>query len=386
MEELDLSSCGVGDAGAEALALALAFNPDCLTRLDLSNNKVTDLGAKALGRALVEANRVKSTRGDRSPIVLEQIVLDNNLEIGDYGAAALADALACGAVKSVSVRSCSVRAEGAAAFGKAIVSLTIKNMKQPVFYDTTHLHIDLSGNQFGTLKAKKKKGAYSASAIREKASTHLNFIGKRIQSHLKSTGVSMGLTTESDDDEEYLNVMGGLLSADEEADSSKLLETVTRCGARSFSGEILKREDSGRKVSEQSQRKDKAFLKVTVGMRQCCLDNGAIDALSAAVVGTKNLGADLSIDVSMNAGVEVNAVDALRSFTKDGKLLRSMAKRHFDALEALSQARRRAALASESVAARVSTEMEFSGALFGENDENPAYSDFDPNDDDLDEY
>lgn len=38
MEELDISSCSVGDVGVEAIALAISSNPGCLLRLDLSNN------------------------------------------------------------------------------------------------------------------------------------------------------------------------------------------------------------------------------------------------------------------------------------------------------------------------------------------------------------
>lgn len=49
LEELDLSSCNVGDAGVEALALALAYNPYCLSKkMDLSNNQISDVGAKAI--------------------------------------------------------------------------------------------------------------------------------------------------------------------------------------------------------------------------------------------------------------------------------------------------------------------------------------------------
>ena len=107
MEELDLSSCNIGDVGAEAIALALACNPSSLKRLDLSSNKITDVGAIALGRALIES------RERTSSFALEQIILDNNGGIGDDGAAVLAKAVSSGAVRSIHLRSCSIRAEGA---------------------------------------------------------------------------------------------------------------------------------------------------------------------------------------------------------------------------------------------------------------------------------
>ncbi len=61
MEELDLSSCNIGDVGAEAIALALACNLSSLKRLDLSSNKITDVGAIALGRALIESRERTSS-------------------------------------------------------------------------------------------------------------------------------------------------------------------------------------------------------------------------------------------------------------------------------------------------------------------------------------
>lgn len=146
LEELDLSSCNIGDAGVEALALAVASNPDCLRRLDLSNNKISDAGATSLGKALVDANRV-------SDVIFENIILDNNVGISDGGAAALAEAWAYGAVKSISLRSCSVQAQGASAFGRALVSLANRNNQ------CHHFFLDLSGNHFGTLKKAKKGGS-----------------------------------------------------------------------------------------------------------------------------------------------------------------------------------------------------------------------------------
>ncbi|KAL7542252.1 hypothetical protein ACHAXR_012797 [Thalassiosira sp. AJA248-18] len=315
LEELDLSHCNVGDAGAEALALALGFNPGCLCRLNLSNNKITDAGAKSLGRALVDASR--------SGVVFEQIILDNN-DIGDDGAAALADALACGSVKSISVRSCAIQAQGTAAFGKALMLLANgKNCD-----GSTHYHIDLSGNHFGTRMIKKKKG------IRDKASTNIKFIGKTLKGAAKRFGSeTMGLTAESDDDEE---IMGGLIDDEEEINSDK----IQACGGHAFAGEIL-----GNDQHLQSQKKERALI--SVGMRQCRLDAGAIDALSASIVGATSC--HLSVDVSMNEVEDTSIADALIDAKNNPKLLSTMAHRHVDFLARLADARQRQLEAVEEI-------------------------------------
>ena len=313
LEELDLSSCNVGDAGAEALALAMASSPNCLRRLDLSNNKITDAGSKALGRALVDARHISGT-------TFEELILDNN-DVGNEGAAALADAFACGAVKSISLRSLSVRAQGTAAFGKAIVSLAnLKNRDE-----STYL-IDLSGNHFGTLIKKKKGAMHSASLIRDRAGANIKFIGKTLKGAAKRFGSeAMGITADSDDDEE---AMGGVLEEEEEEVDGNKLQT---CGGYSFAGEVL--------TGEFTQTSTP--LKITVGMRQCCLDDGAIDAMAAAIVGAKNC--EISMDVSMSAVEEEEVVDALMEAKKDSKLLKTMAQRHMDLLQRIEDAAERAA-------------------------------------------
>ncbi|KAL7520861.1 hypothetical protein ACHAWX_006291, partial [Stephanocyclus meneghinianus] len=378
LEELDLSSCNVGDAGAEALALALAFNPRCLSKLDLSNNQITDVGAKTIGRALVEAHQINLLRRGRSNFVLEEIVLDNNVQIGDGGAIAFAEAITCGAIRSISLRSCSIKAGGAAAFGKAISSLS--KQRSSLHDRSIQLHVDLSGNAFGIKSAKKKKGAaYSAGLLRDKASSHISYIGKTLQKGwkegLKGAGVSIGVTVESDDDDEKLSVMGGLIDTEDDREDEKLFEATARCGARSFSAEILKGENGGQIVHEE----EAGQLSVSVAMRRCSLDDGAIDALSAAVTDMmKNSGSRLVIDVSMNS-VEPRTMAALLREENEEKLLLFMAKRHMTALAVMNEARERAALAAEASMARADMEGKFGGFLFNEDGID---SEFDQYDDD----
>ena len=346
IKELDLSSCNIGDVGAEAIALALACNPSSLKRLDLSNNKITDVGAIALGRALIES------RERTSGFVLEQIILDNNAGISDDGGAALAKALSSGAVGLVHLRSCSIRADGAAEFGKAVVELVKQFQTQQ--FQSTQIDIDLSGNPFGISKPKKKKGAaYSASLLRDKASSNIKFIGKSLQSRL-GAGFGMGVTTtESDDDEEEMgNVMGEILSDDEDVEEfdSDRLKAIARCGARSFSGEILKHDGVG--VGSTQTNKD-GRLQLSVGMRQCFLDNGAVDALAAAVVCARKVDATLSIDITMNAGIDDAAIAALKGDEEEELLLKSSAERHTNELKRILEAEERREAAAEVAAARV---------------------------------
>lgn len=336
LEELDLSSCDVGDAGAEALALAISSNPGCLCRLDLSNNKISNAGVKALGRALIDAGR--------NGRVFDEIILDNN-DVSDDGARVLADALACGSVKSMSLRSCkALQAPGASAFGQAIMSLANRN-------NCGEYKLDLSGNHFGTRKVKKKKGAAKYSA---KATTSIKFIGKTLTSAAKRfSSDAMGLTADSDDDEE---LMGGLVE-EEEIDENK----IQACGGHAFAGEILRSD-------QQPKNNEKASI--SVGMRQCFLDDGAIDALAASIVAATNC--KLSVDIAMNA-VEEKVVEALMGKESDSKSLSIMAKRHMDFLDRLADSRQRQMEAAEAATSRVNHDL--GGSFFDDEDVYDAGSD-----------
>lgn len=346
---MDLSSCDVGDVGAEALALALASNPGCVGRLDLSNNRVTGVGCKALGRALID-----SLHG--SGAALRELVVDNN-GIGDDGASALAEALACGAVESISLRSCSIQAQGAAAFGRAVASLAnSKNRGRPRRFD-----VDLSGNHFGTRKIKKKAGKFSASVIRDRASSNFKFIGKTLTGAAKRfSSEAMGITADSDDDEE---IMGGIVDedlADDAPDEGKL----QACGGHAFAAEVLSGDQPPSADAPSSSP-----LRISVGLRQCLLDDSAVDALAAAIVGAKNC--RLTVDVSMNS-LEDEAVSALAGGADAGSnMLASMADRHMDLLGRIADARRRQAEAAEAA---------FGGSYSDDEFYEVGFDDYDPSD------
>jgi len=350
LEELDLSSCDIGDAGAEALALAISSNHGCILRLDLSNNKISDAGCKALARAIVDSRLC-------SGITFEEIILDNN-SIGDEGASVLAEALGCGASKSISLRSCTIQAQGMAAFGSAIA--TLSNRKD---CDSNHFHVDLSGNKFGLKKIKKKKS--SAGRIKDKASSNIKFVGKTLMGAAKRfSSESMGISADSDDDEE---IMGGLVDdIDEENDIDDGRKLIS-CGAQAFVAEILR--------ADQPSTTEKSNRQISIDMRQCCLDDAAIDALSASIVGSKAI--QLSIDVSMN-GFDEDIVDALAHENNEEDLLSSMAEEHMEYMDRLANARQQQR-AEEAIGFGFSDD-EFDLGYDEEYDYNQ-YDDYDPYDD-----
>ena len=192
LEVLDLSACGISDAGCEALAMAIRDNPGCVRKLDLSNNRITDDGAVSLALGV-------------SGTALANMDLSNNKEITDRGAAALATAIERGAIKSLFLRSCSIKADGAEALGTALC--TLASSKKADSADVEY-SIDLSGNLLGTAKVQKKKG--SASLLKSKASAttkaYMGFLSKKLRSGLNQAGISGFVpSAESDDDEEDLD-------------------------------------------------------------------------------------------------------------------------------------------------------------------------------------
>lgn len=347
LDTLDLSSCGISDTGAEALAVALESSPGCVRRLILSNNRISDKGICAICDALI-SNGHYDSRSDSSEkpssSQLEYLNLDNNKDISDRGASAIANAMECGTLLSISLRSCSIAADGALAFGKVLPKLAFLNTKSAETRIQTH--IDLSGNQLGIYRPpKKKKGA---SLLKSKASattaSYFNFIGKKIKGGLKDvTGVDVSqyisaASAESDDDfedsSEYLD------KASKERKSMDEIVTSSKCGARAFADYLINSE------GEKSNSVLSSISKSKIGMRFCSLDKGGVDALAALVIQAKEkLGLELNIDISMNSAIDASDVIA---FDDDGdnERLKEMAQRHLDALEALLLAQERAAEAS----------------------------------------
>lgn len=343
LERLDLSACGIGNVGAEALALAI--EDGCGARiLDLSNNQLQDEGIVALGRAIALAD------GD----TVRVLDLSNN-EVGVAGCTALLVAMGKGRLQEVRLRSCHIHADGAEIIGKGLRSIIWQKANQ-------ELDMDLSGNPLGVLRGKDKKdgGKYSASRLKSTATATAVSYMNRFKKGLKDVGMDNmlgGTSAESDDEEEKLS--GEENSEDDDESSSEF--SKKRCGAKSMANAFLKDFAEDSKSTPAS-----TGCRVRLGLRHCFFDHEAADALAAMLVESKNrYGAELTIDVAMNPVLEDEMVHALHGQDSDDDRLHEMAERHLDMLEALKEAQERAAEARAMSRARVSR----SGASWEDEDD-----------------
>ena len=146
--ELDLSCCGVSNAGAEGLAQALHHST--LTQLNLSENSVSGAGAVALAQALHHNS------------ILRELGLSNN-SISDAGAKALAQALHHNSIlRELDLSNNSISDAGAKALAQALHHNSIlreldlsnngisdagaKALAQALHYNSTLTWLDISNN------------------------------------------------------------------------------------------------------------------------------------------------------------------------------------------------------------------------------------------------
>lgn len=388
---LDLSSCAIGDTGAEALATAIEGNPGCVHVLDLSNNKITDEGAVALGRAL--------QRAEDHPIGLDHINLSNNKQIGDRGLSELVLAMEREALRRLSLRSCSVQAEGASAVGRMFCFLAAKRRSSAF---VKPVEVDLSGNAFGTLQERDKSGivGYSASLLKSKASattaSYLSFIGEKIKSGLKDAGLDFEGLLPSDDQSELDEEDGeqafdnvddrGITETDELNLETEALDIASqfsapKCGARAFADAVL---DFACNKDEQPHVCDQqlSVCQFALGMRLCSLDSLAADALAAVKLHLKNHHhSDLHVDVGLNKNIGSTALAALSGShsTLDAAFLEEMSQRHLEARENIRIARERAKQAAEAESARLRAEDAMSGMIGSDHED-------DISDDEVDHF
>ncbi|CAB9510287.1 NACHT domain [Seminavis robusta] len=343
LDTLDLSACEIGDAGAEAIALALeSCHGMCIRQLDLSHNKLTDVGAAAIAHALLGGSAM-----------VETLDLSGNAGIKDKSAIVLAEAVEKGVItKSIRLRSCQILADGAAAFGKAM----LKRSQRAMPASSTHVEIDLSGNPLGVLRGKMKKGKkYSASAIKSKATAttaaYVSMFKRGLKTGLQEFGVELGgggNSGESDDEEEERSGMS------DDSTGGDIDPEKARCGIKALANAILDDDDN-----IQGDQKSTG-LKYSLGLRRCFLDHGAADALAAVLVHAKEeIGIDLSIDVGMNPVLEEEMTEAIEGDETQEDTLREMSDRYLDALEALREARERAIEAAKAAAARLQAEKDY---------------------------
>jgi len=341
---LNLSACGIGDTGAEALAIALEDHPSSVKHLILSNNHITDEGAAILGRALA-SSKDNSRR-------LESLDLSYNKEIGDAGARELARTIEHDSVGKLILRSCHVRADGISSFANVLKNVGKRKTDRP-----KKLEIDLSGNPIGILRKNKKSSAYSASALKSKATAttaaYMNIIGKTVQRGLKEIGLSESQSTLESDDEEESKMDG-----DDSFGSSEQKET--KCGALAFADAFIDEEQS---EAEESSAKNNQDCNIALGLRHCALDTRAAEALAAVIhEGKEKMGLNIQADVRMNNVLEDDMVMALQGDKDLESDLVEMAEKHLDALEQIREAQRRAAEAARAAAQRMRAEAEMEGA------------------------
>ena len=351
LERLDLSGCGIGDAGAEALAIALANNPLCIKHLDLSNNRISDQGAAALAKALLGG-------------LIETLDLSHNKDLGDAGAKQLAIAFQEDRISKLVLRSCNIRADGAACFGRAlrVLGAQVPVPGEQALSSSQPRGIDLSGNPLGILgKKKKASNKYSATALRSKATdttkAYMNIIGKSLQKGLNSINAATngdGMDAlESDDEEE-----GRMGELEEEDESRK------KCGALSLAEAFIEDgfEDGTTKSGDTADKeREGSSLRVELGLRHCSFDTRAAEALAAVLHESKENfpRMKLSMDTRMNHVLEDDVVAALHNGNDDGnddgdddQLVADMAEVYLDALEVMKEARERALQASRMAASR----------------------------------
>jgi len=405
---LDLSSCGIGDTGVEALATAIEANPGCVLVLDLSNNRITDEGAVMLARALQQSYEMirSRTTGSESILlvrgIMEHLDLSNNKHIGSKGLSELSLSMECDALRRLSLRSCSVQADGVANVGKMFSSLASKKSSNldSITSRSIPIQVDLSGNAFGSLQEKGESGiaSYSASLLKSKASattaSYLNFIGKKIKSGLKDAGLDIeGLLPPQDqsDDEDG----DGRLKKDDDTfdDSTESNEvdyeydaidiaskySAPQCGARAFADAIFEDNNNWDESASITVHKSSAYC-LQVGMRFCSLDSSSVDGLAAVKLLLRDrYHVDLRVDVSMNKNIESNLISALRSESPsfDESNLNEMSQRYTEARETIRKARERAKQATEAEAARLQAEDAISGIIGDEEDkEEDLYDDY----------
>jgi hypothetical protein len=343
---LNLSGCHIGDTGVEALAIALEEHPFCVRHLILSNNKISDEGLAALGRAF----------SSEQPGRLETLDLSYSKDIGDSGAEAIADILEKGTVDNIVLRSCQIQADGITTIAKSLKALDCSTWERQ-----KAVNIDLSGNPLGILRKKKKSSAYSATALKSKASAttaaYVNLIGKTVQRGLKEIGLTekpMGGTLESDDDEEAR--MDLVDQGTGGQDQSEI-----KCGALAFADAFIDLESIG--DCEMEMPSNSNPCQVNLGLRHCSFDTRAAEAMAAVVTEAKRkMNMIINVDVKLNGVLEDGMIAALRGEREFEADLNEMAEQHLEAMEVLRIARKRAFEAAKAAATRMKAEAEMEAA------------------------
>ena len=328
LDYLDLSSCAVGDIGAEALSIALEENRGCVRSLNLSNNQISDNGASAIGRALQS----------RSNCGLDSINLDNNSDIGDEGATFLVKAGA----RSLSLRSCSIGTEGVQALGRALVEGSISNDHDKSSRILTE--IDISGNDLGIHR--KTTGLLTKRAS-ETTTSYFRKFKKVLKGARIDVSGAMGRVASSDESDDEEEEKLSMIS-----DGSDFQDENETCGAKSFANSIIDftetQDYQGGDIENVDVRANfnrEKGLRYKIGMRMCNFDIGVVDALAAAIICMmKQFGVHMEIDLAMNFEIEDHDIIlALKNDLEnnDISLLTEMSERYLNERKEKKMARQK---------------------------------------------
>lgn len=346
LDTLDLSACDISDVGAEALALALEdASISIIRRLVLSHNRISDQGALSLGRALQQLQ--KASNGHEV-----HLDLSDNPRITDRGIATLLAAVEKGALTDLTLRSCSIHADGAELVGKALRTFATTAHKASSNKCVT---IDLSGNPLGSLRGKSKQeaggGKYSASLLKSKASaTASAYVTQGLSFLKKGLGPGFSNLAESDDDEEEKQHGASFSDRLSEGKGDKQNDNK-RCGfkamANAFIGNDHRPTDHSDIVGALPENN-----RIHLGLRRTFCDTAGADALAAMLVAVIDdlQGVKLELELDLNPVVEDVMVAALHGDNND--LLHEMAERHTEAMEIINKAPKRAVEAARLVELR----------------------------------
>ncbi len=357
LQVLDLSSCNIGDAGIEALALALSDGNYIVQHLDLSHNDISDHGATLIANALLKLTR----RGRKSRRMEDNVeghtglcnlCLDNNPKIGDSGATALASCIAVGSLTKLSLRSCSIQAQGITAFSKALIELS--SASSPMLLDES-IHLDFSGNKFGIFKPHRKKKT-ATSSISDFAATKAAYFSQKLTSTfagVRRSGTAFLGDSSAESDAEEDNDMDSMTDMGKNM-NARIRSTSSPCGARSFAEPFV--------TNASTTNVPRFPTPCFIGMRHCALDYGAIDALAAAVLHAKEYyRVNFSVDISLNSHLS----DDWRTESLDVNhpKLSEMATRYTNAIEAMKISQKRAKALERASADRQRAEAVFDNVL-----------------------
>jgi len=333
LDTLDLSACDIGDAGAEALALALEDGNRCpVRRLVLCNNRISDQGALSLGRSYQGSEDL-------------HLLLDNNSKITDRGIATIVDAVEKGQLTDVSLRSCSIHADGAELWGKALRNFAERSNKQQ------SIHIDLSGNPLGVLRGKSKSegSKYSASRLKSQASaTASAYMNHGLNFLKKGIGPAFAASSGAESDDEEEKGEGSTSASAENTDDP----SNKRCGFKAMANAFIGEDHPGDHHAPSTKISNAPRRRIRLGLRRTFCDTAGADALAAMLVASRDdlNGVELELELDLNPIVEEEAIAALHG--EDENRLREMAERHAEAMEIIRVAQERAAEASRMAAAR----------------------------------